>query len=474
MSLKAVAYLAQAAEHLADRSKPQPPPPAIAGVPGAVDPNGEAPASHPAAHWFPILRGLAQLVSDSRRDVRGSALNGLFGCLREHGSAVFDEDTWHMVFNGVIKPLFDDIHHQLHGGEQRRPDGEQGRSEGTAASWAASMGPPTCLAALNNIVRLFEAHLQSLSFLLDDVLRLIENCIQHDTEAVARIGVEGFKQLLLQTGKNLEPQAWQKVTASILKLFSDSMPRQLMSVEVNAPGDAQLPFRKEAVVIQCVVQLLLIDMLQDTVEQHYEHISTAGIMTLLDALQRSFDFAQAFNQQIELRQTLKRLGFMREMKQLPGLLKQEREALSCSLKVLFRVQADDRMRGTEYASQAVERLMRLCGAVLRNYAGKERQLQELSEGRQAQEPADAAAARDRDREATAAELEREIMGLAPIISEVVLKGLAGLRPEQFDGHAPELFPLLCGLATVSSREVRQMVAEVLLGRMAPLIRPGGA
>jgi len=470
ISLKAIAYLLQAAEYLADHTKPGPPPPPVSSLVGvgggAAEAVAEAGPSHPAAHWFPILRGLSMLVSDPRRDVRASALNGVFDCLRDHGSAVFDEDTWRMVFNGVIKPLFYDIHDQLQNGDQRRPDGAaDGRSEGTAASWAASMGPPTCLAALTALVRLFGSNLASLAFLLDDVLRLIEKCIQHDTEAVARIGVEGFKQLLLQTGKNLDAESWQKVTSSILKLFNDSMPTELMCVEVNAAGDGQLPFRKEAVVNQCVVQLLLIDMLQDAVDQHYEYISTAGIATLLDALQRSFEFAQEFNQQIELRQTLKRLGFMREMRQLPGLLKQEREALSCSLKVLFRIQGDVRMHGSEHADQAVKRLMHLSTSVLRNYVSKEQHLQELTDARHAQDPQPAdAPAKDRD-----VEMEREISGLERIISEVLLRGLKDLHAGQFARHAQELFPLLSELTVVNSREIRVMVRDVLLERVGPLV-----
>jgi len=411
------------------------------------------------------------LVGDPRRDVRAKALNGVFDVLRDHGSKVFDEDTWRMVFNGVIKPLFYDIHDQLQNGDQRRADGgADSRSEGTAASWAAAMGPPTCLAALTALVRLFESNLESLSFLLDDVLRLIEKCVQHDTEAVARIGVEGFKQLLLQTGKSLDAASWQKVTASILKLFSESMPTELMRVEPNVPGDRDLPFRKEAVVNQCVVQLLLIDMLQDAVEQHYEYISTAGIMTLLDALQRSFEFAQEFNQQIELRQSLKRLGFMKEMKQLPGLLKQEREALSCSLKVLFRIQGDERMVGKEHSEQAMARLMHLCSGMLRNYVSKEQHLQELTDARHAQDPQPPdVPPKDRD-----VEMEREISGLERIISEVLLRGLKEMRPEQFARRAPELFPLLSDLALVNSREIRFMVRDVLVQRVGPLIRSGPA
>merc|ERR1712151_719251 len=148
----------------------------------------------------------------------------------------------------------------------------------------------------------------------------------------------------------------------------------IMRAETEAGG--QLPFRKDDVVIQCVVQQLLIDILQDTVAQLYDHIPPDGLMTLLDALRRSFEFAQEFNQKIELRQTLKQLGFMREMKQLPGLLKQEREALSCSLKVLFQVGHDIRMQGSDFEVQARERLFDLCTSVLKNYVAKEQQLRD--------------------------------------------------------------------------------------------------
>ena len=39
-----------------------------------------------------------------------------------------------------------------------------------------------------------------------------EECLRTGSwpQAVARIGVEGFKQLLICTGKNMKPQSWQK------------------------------------------------------------------------------------------------------------------------------------------------------------------------------------------------------------------------------------------------------------------------
>ena len=122
-----------------------------------------------------------------------------------------------MAFNGVIKPLFDDIDYLLSGGDaQKSQTNPGGQPDGSYAAWAASMGPPTCLAALTKLVGLFEARLDSLAFLLDDVLRLIENCVQHDTEAVARIGVEGFKQLLLPQQYPLHGHLTRKCLRNLL------------------------------------------------------------------------------------------------------------------------------------------------------------------------------------------------------------------------------------------------------------------
>merc|ERR1712232_236807 len=186
-------------------------------------------------------------------------------------------------------------------------------------------------------------------------------------------------------------------------------------------------------------------------------------MELLDALQRSFEFAQEFNQKLELRQALKRLGFMREMKQLPGLLKQEREALSCSLKMLFRIGQDARMQASDFEAQARERLTVLCSSVLRNYVDKEGQLRERSAAPVAAISVDAAA----EREAAIVEKEREVMGLVSIICDVVLQGLKEMRSEQFRSFSPRLFPLLCELVAVSSPDVRIKVKEILLVHVSP-------
>merc|ERR1740120_229006 len=118
------------------------------------------------------------------------------------------------------------------------------------------------------------------------------------------------------------------------------------------------------------------------------------------------------------------------------------------------------MQQSEQFPKAVDRLMSLCGVVLQNYADKEHLLHSQSET-----PAEATD------EAAAVEMEREVHGLVPIISEVVMTGLRDLQPEQFAIYAHELVPLLCELTVVNSREVRVMVRAVLLRQVVPLVGP---
>jgi len=399
---------------------------------------------------FPILRGLSLLVNDPRRDVRGVALTGVFECMRR-GACDFDCDVWRLVFNTVIKPLFDDIHHQLWTG-------------GQAHDGMMAMGPTTCLTAITELVKVVAENLTAVSFLLDDVLSLIVNFVQHNEEGVARIGVEGLKQLLASTGKMLQADNWRKATAVLLHLFEISMPTKLLHSTGEPAQLKELPFEQQAVVIQCVVHLLLIDTVQDTVTQYYDVIPEESVLTLVDALQGSLDFARNFNGKIELRMTLKKLGFMREMRQLPGLLKQEREALSCSLRLLFCAHTDPRM-ADKHASSVRNRLYTLAVNVLSNYAVKER----LS-----RQPHEFQANAGSAEEAVVVETEREVSGLAPIVSDVLLAGLRDLSSQEFMPLAPGVFPMLCDLVLAENPEIRLAVRAVLTTHIRPVVDAASA
>lgn len=50
-------------------------------------------------------------------------------------------------------------------------------------------------------------------------------------------------------------------------------------------------------------------------------------MELREILNENYTFCQTFNKNVELRESLWKKGFFEEMKSLPGLIKQEHEAL---------------------------------------------------------------------------------------------------------------------------------------------------
>merc|ERR1712194_505374 len=120
--------------------------------------------------------------------------------------------------------------------------------------------------------------------------------------------------------------------------------------------------------------LLLIDCVHSAFEKHAESLPRDNevIKLVLDALEASFTFAHSFNQKITLRLELKRLGFMANMRDLPGLLKQEREGLTCYLGILFGLYGMGRLD-----SELCEKLVDCSKSVIQNYVEKDREMQSM-------------------------------------------------------------------------------------------------
>jgi len=259
-----------------------------------------------------------------------------------------------------------------------------------------------------------------------------------------------MKKLLMRCGgkKKLNEDVWLRLAKAVEELMLESLPRPLLEVHESS---TTLPFDPQLIVTQCVVQLLLIDVLREVIDAHLENIPKTAVMKILDSLQASFEFAQSFNGMIAWREQLKRLGFMREMRQIPGLLKQEREGVSCFLTILFRIQTLREKTDPEMSKRLVE----VCRIVLHNYIRKERQMNNLDPN---------------DVSPIAAELEREISGQTTIVCEVILRGFLEYNDHLFALATPTLFPLISDLCLCQSREVRVLVRDVLLAKVAPLVR----
>ena len=107
------------------------------------------------------------------------------------------------------------------------------------------------------------------------------------------------------------------------------------------------PERKDfpAIISKCVLHLLVIQTLQEVLDSGidkkavYNALSSKHLFVLLDCLEKSYRFSKAFNEEMELRMALYRMGFM---KQLPNLLKQETSSVLIYLSILIRMYLDEK------------------------------------------------------------------------------------------------------------------------------------
>ena len=205
--------------------------------------------------WWPVLTGLAKLVLEQRLEVRMQALQSLFGTLKKCGLG-FSRPLWELIFKGVLFPIFDDVSHldapQADTGADGAPPalperkGRRGKSGkksgggggsssgggkkgGRARSETGTWLSTTCLAALGTLVDLFAQFFETLSFLLPDVLALLERCIDQDVEDLASIGVTCLQQLVVLAGDTFTDDVWGIFVAQFSKLVELTMPCALFT-----------------------------------------------------------------------------------------------------------------------------------------------------------------------------------------------------------------------------------------------------
>ncbi len=100
---------------------------------------------------------------------------GALGQVLQTYGELFSPRLWDLVFNGVLFPLFDDVRHV---------DEEQGETE-----WIQT----SCGPAMKKLNALFVKFFPALAGLLPGLLTLLGQCIAHQNEGVAQIGVTSIK-----------------------------------------------------------------------------------------------------------------------------------------------------------------------------------------------------------------------------------------------------------------------------------------
>lgn len=129
-------------------------------------PNPAVDISFLQATWLPLLGVLSTICGDHRSAVQNEAMNYLFELLLEYG-CLFKYEFWKMVFQGVIRPTFDEIlyTYQIRGNENRK------ESQG----WLER----SCTKLFDSISELISVYYDDFRQFLPDIFRIYENCTQH-------------------------------------------------------------------------------------------------------------------------------------------------------------------------------------------------------------------------------------------------------------------------------------------------------
>ncbi|KAJ3265244.1 guanine nucleotide exchange protein for ADP-robosylation factor [Chytriomyces hyalinus] len=354
--------------------------------------------------WFPVFHALYLVIMSCDLEVRTRALNHLFDALKTYGSSL-SHSSWEIVANGCLFPIFDDL-------KNSKP--EAGGSSVTQFASKDEMNTwvnTTMIQVLKQFIDLFGQYLNELMFCADGVFDLLVVCMTQENETLARIGSTCLQQFIESNYQKLDDPMWERVCAIFTHLFKVTTPEELFfdyrtempqepagvvappendqyEAIANSAATAQnesnkllpagvpdisgrtKPLKKDfpGIITKCVLHLLVIQTLQDVLssgsESVYRSLPSRHIFAMLDCLERSYQFAKAFNEEMELRMALYRMGFM---KTLPNLLKQETSSVSTYITILIKMYSDPSEERKLTRGDIEQRLIPLSLSLLVNY-----------------------------------------------------------------------------------------------------------
>ncbi len=192
----------------------------------------------------------------------------------------------------------------------------------------------TCQSAFNHLTELIRENYPEIQEVLSSVFEIFVSCIQNKDDSLAKMSIHCFKNIVVQNGSQFQSQQWTLVVSTFENIFRLSQPNELLEYQ-NSQSQV---VHTDKCITQCMVQLLSIEVIKEIGEKYHDSLSPQHTTSMLALLKANYDFTYAFNQNITHRYKLWVDGFMggkQGMKVLPGLLKQEREALSSYCVMLF-------------------------------------------------------------------------------------------------------------------------------------------
>ena len=365
--------------------------------------------------WFPILFCFNEtIMSASDLEVRSRALNNMFDALVAYGSN-FDEEFWEKICNKLLFPIFDVL--------SKHWEVNQFNSHDDLSVWLSTtlIQALRNLIALfthyfESLNRMLDGFLRLLVSCIcqenDTIARIGRACLQQlIVQNVTKFSLEHWnligdafvKLFELTTAEELfecdplhqgrrKSMVFDPSTSKILNTSKqeETIPETLERAKKEAgskdfvsntendndtSGDKEGTVKssdkdnlrkqiniKNTIVIKCILQLLMIELVSDLYddETFEQNIPYKESIRLTELLEKSYEFAHDFNNDIGLRT---RLMESRVVNNIPNLLKQETSAAAVLIDLMFKLYLNDDEKKPELAI----RLIKICVTVVKSY-----------------------------------------------------------------------------------------------------------
>jgi brefeldin A-inhibited guanine nucleotide-exchange protein len=172
--------------------------------------------------WWPLLYGLAQLVGDPRGPVRLKALDTLGGTLLAYGGA-FSDETWRLVFKGVIFPVMESAWTDGSASAQVMSSCPT-QSPPIATNDGSSFITSTAKAVFSVCIDLFGAFPEVADTLLHETLSLLTESICQEIETLARIAADALVELVYRMPSGAPPRLWTSLCDALANIACRPLP----------------------------------------------------------------------------------------------------------------------------------------------------------------------------------------------------------------------------------------------------------
>ncbi|KAM3440992.1 hypothetical protein MY4824_001776 [Beauveria thailandica] len=193
-------------------------------------PSPKSSTSIEEGYWFPVLFAFHDvLMTGEDLEVRSNALEYFFATLIKYGGD-FTPDFWDILWRQQLYPIFMVL--------RSRPEMANVLHHEELSVWLST----TMIQALRNMITLFTHYFESLEYMLDRFLELLELCICQENDTISRIGSNCLQQLILKNVTKFAPEHWTKIVGAFCELFERTTAYQLFTAaNGTSPAALSLP-----------------------------------------------------------------------------------------------------------------------------------------------------------------------------------------------------------------------------------------